>query len=391
MEGALEIFQMLLGSLAKDIDQSIGSAEMLSDRARAGVLVISNGPVVDFAPVKPVHAMIEERAARTPDRIAVESQGEQFTYAQLNAAAERLASRLAREGVGADDRVALILNRSPEAIVAMIAVLKSGACYVPIDPADAPARLAGILREASPRLVLAHSTAAPNASFPTIRLGIEEARGEIDFGAPISSSVCLQDLAYVIYTSGSSGLPKGVMVEHHSLANYARAAARHFEITPEDRVLQFASLSFDACGEEIYPCLTTGATLVLRTNEMIGSAAQFLQQCAELAITVLDLPTAYWHHLVESMDSENLRLPARVRLLIIGGEAASVDAWDRWCSMEKRVRVVNTYGARAADRQARAKHGGVRPGCPPAIAADGWNRRTLSWWGKRRARILQSP
>ena len=153
------------------------------------------------------------------------------------------------------------------------------------------------------------------------------------------------NVAYVIYTSGSTGNPKGVAIEHHSLANFTRAATAAYGIIDTDRILQFASLSFDLSAEEIYPALTHGATVVLRTDDMISSARDFIRYCADWKISVLDLPTAYWHELTDALSGDALDLPSCVRLVIIGGEKASADRVAAWHSkVGDTVRLVNSYG-----------------------------------------------
>jgi acyl-coenzyme A synthetase/AMP-(fatty) acid ligase/acyl carrier protein len=135
------------------------------------------------------------------------------------------------------------------------------------------------------------------------------------------------------------------MIEHRSLVNFTFTAADAYEISPADRVLQFASLSFDLSVEEIYPALTRGATVVLRTDEMISSARDFLYYCDQWRVTILDLPTAYWHELTDALTTGNLKLPETVRLVIIGGEKAALDrviAWHKFAG--DRVKLVNTYG-----------------------------------------------
>ena len=150
--------------------------------------------------------------------------------------------------------------------------------------------------------------------------------------------------AYVIYTSGSTGRPKGVVVEHRSIAAYAAGAAAAFGLGPADRVLQFASISFDTSGEEIYPTLASGATLVLRPEDMALSIAHFLREVARLRITVLDLPTAYWHELAAGLGREGT-LPDCVRLVILGGEQALPDRLALWRQkVGPGVRLLNTYG-----------------------------------------------
>src|SRR5260370_2909212 len=154
-----------------------------------------------------------------------------------------------------------------------------------------------------------------------------------------------RNLAYIIYTSGSTGNPKGVAVEHRSLVNFVESAVTAYEIQTGDRVLQFASLSFDLSAEEIYPALTCGATVVLRTDEMISSSRDFLKQCDAWRVTVLDLPTAYWHELTDALDREGVTLPESIRLMIIGGEKALLERVRVWQSFAgESVRLVNSYG-----------------------------------------------
>ncbi len=151
-------------------------------------------------------------------------------------------------------------------------------------------------------------------------------------------------LAYVIYTSGSTGRPKGVMIEHRALANYAHAAAALYGITSADRVLQFASVSYDAHVEEVYPCLICGGTLVLRNDEMLDSK-RFLQFCEQWGLTFVTLPTGFWHELTAAMAAERLAAPAALRLMVIGGEQAQPERVAAWFdSVGDRVRLLNTYG-----------------------------------------------
>jgi amino acid adenylation domain-containing protein len=161
----------------------------------------------------------------------------------------------------------------------------------------------------------------------------------------LSLKVRPDNVAYVIYTSGSTGNPKGVAVEHRSLVNFTAAARAAYGVESEDRILQFASLSFDLSAEEIYPALTHGATVVLRTNEMINSPRDFLRHCDELKLTVLDLPTAYWHELTDALAGGELQLPSCLRLVIIGGEKASIDRLGKWQQVVgNKVRLLNSYG-----------------------------------------------
>jgi non-ribosomal peptide synthetase component F len=151
--------------------------------------------------------------------------------------------------------------------------------------------------------------------------------------------------AYVIYTSGSTGRPKGVEITHGALLNFIGTASNAFALGGEDRVLQFASISFDAAVEEIFPSLIRGAALVLRTDSMLDSVSLFLERCRDWQITVLDLPTAYWHEVTETLYREKLSLPKSIRLVIIGGERALAERLSQWqASVGNRVRLLNSYG-----------------------------------------------
>ena len=161
----------------------------------------------------------------------------------------------------------------------------------------------------------------------------------------MTSGVTAENLAYVIYTSGSTGKPKGVMIQHSSLASYTIAARHVYGLSAADRVLQFASISFDTSVEEIFPCLTCGATLVLRDASMLDTPSAFLNKCYESGITVLSLPTAYWHQLVTQLSATDVEALVRLRLLILGGERARPELFQIWRQkVGQRVQLINTYG-----------------------------------------------
>ena len=149
----------------------------------------------------------------------------------------------------------------------------------------------------------------------------------------------------MIYTSGSTGRPKGVMIQHRSLACYVRTVERAWALGPGDRVLQFISISFDMSVEEIFPCLALGATLVLRTEGMIDSAAGFLRACEAQGVTVVVLPTAYWHEVASAIAQEGLTLPPSLRLVYFGGDKALPERVSSWrAHVSPDVRLVNSYG-----------------------------------------------
>ena len=285
------------------------------------------------------------QAARTPDAVAVEMGDEWLTYAELVHRADSLAAELRRRGAGAETVVGIAMERSPAQIAALLGILRAGAAYLPLDPALPPVRLARLVEESGAGLAVASpSGAARLAELPVETVVLDEgfpgpAEPSLPVGPPRPGN-----LAYVLYTSGSTGAPKGVMVEHASLSRFVTTCLDLYGLAPGDRVLQFAPLSFDISVEEIFTCLTSGATLVLRDDEMIASPARFLARCRDLGITVLDLPTAYGHELAPAL-AAGAPLPPALRLLIIAGERALPGPLGDWLAAGgDRLTVLDTYG-----------------------------------------------
>jgi amino acid adenylation domain-containing protein len=298
--------------------------------------------------IRCVQHLFEAQVRRAPHAVALSFENTDVTYRELNSRANKVAHYLKRFGVGPEILVGISLERSPDMIVALLATLKAGGAYVPLDPAYPAERLSFMVEDSNTSVLLTEHRlieSLPKFSGRVICLDAEwDLISEEPDGNPIVA-IEPKNLAYVIYTSGSTGTPKGVAIEHRSLLNYVETAISQYEITPEDRVLQFASINFDTSAEEIYPCLGRGSTLVLRTESMFGSVSHFMEGCRAGKISILDLPTAYWHELVVALSTEELRLPESIRLVIIGGEKALPNRLERWKSViGDSVRLVNTYG-----------------------------------------------
>ena len=323
-------------------DRSVHELPLLGEDERRQVLgEWSVGPAA-AGEERCLHELFEEQARRSPAAAALEGDGEVIPYAELNRRADRLAARLRDLGVAPETLVGLLAERSPALVVALLAVLKAGGAYLPLDPASPEARLAGMIAGV-PVLLTERRWASrlPAGHAAVVLLDDEEPGGG---SAAPAGAAAPGHPAYVIYTSGSTGGPKGVVVEHRAIARYAASAAADFGLRPGDRVLQFAPISFDTSGEEIHPTLASGATLVLRPPDMARSIAHFLREAARLRLTVLDLPTAFWHELADGLGREGT-LPAGVRLVVVGGEKALPERLARW--REKAgpgVRLLNTYG-----------------------------------------------
>jgi amino acid adenylation domain-containing protein len=333
-------FEVLLGGAVEDPEMPLRDLPLLTEPERRQLLAWSAGPPAASAGQR-VEAMFVERARISPEATALEWHGGRLTYADLDRQSEALAARLRALGVGPEVLVGLAVSRSPEMIAALLAVLKAGGAYVPLDPAWPEARRAFMIEDAGMAVMLGSKDTKDIQDFKD---GASPVPSPSLVSLASFSSFSPAHPAYVIYTSGSTGRPKGVVVEHRSLAAYTASAIEAFGLTPADRVLQFASISFDTSGEEIYPALASGATLVLRPGDMATSIAHFLRELERLRITVLDLPTAFWHELVAGLGTEG-ELPSSVRLVILGGERALPERVAQWRErIGSGVRLVNTYG-----------------------------------------------
>lgn len=331
--------------------QQIGSElPPLSEQEWHQIVVELNSTDVAYSADQCIHQLFEEQVARTPDAVSLMYQSTTLTYRELNLRANQLAHYLQRFGVGPETLVGLCVERSPEMIIGMLGILKAGGAYVPLDPVYPEERLNFMLSDAQTPVLLTQERisaklAKAEHAMEVIYLDKDWDNICLENEENPASGVMAENAAYVIYTSGSTGTPKGVVIQHQSLVNYTEVAIAAYSLHPGDRVLQFATLSFDASAEEIYPCLAGGATLVLRTNAMLDSITFFLEKCEEWGITVLDLPTAFWHELTRKISEKAASLPPPVRLVIIGGEKALPDMMSQWQKhVSPQVQIVNTYG-----------------------------------------------
>jgi amino acid adenylation domain-containing protein len=344
----LSSFRALLEDAVTHADRPVSRLSLLAPRERERVVRQWNArptgePIEGLA-----HQLFERQAARAPERTAVESEAGALTYGELNVRANKLAHYLRRAGVGAESAVALWVDRSPDMLVGLLGILKAGAAYVPLDPSYPRPRLAFMLEDVRARALVTQERyleAFPDGGGEAVCLDRDWAR--IDRESPSSPAVAVlpEQLAYVIYTSGSTGRPKGVMIPHRALARWIPKVTAGYGLRSDDRVLQFSSLSFDTSAEEIFPCLGLGATLCLRTPAMATSIDAFLRHCRDWKVSVVDLPTAFWHELAWEVASRDLTLPPSLRLAIFGGERALPDRVAMWHrATSPRVRLMQGYG-----------------------------------------------
>src|SRR5690606_15195719 len=266
-----------------------------------------------------------------------------LSYGELQERAERIAAVLLEKGLRPGARVGVMLSRSPQAILAQLGVLLAGAVYVPLDPQQPADRQRLICQSAQLTLVI--TEAAYRHQLASVHAGPVELIGQLASENRRYRPREGEEAAYLMFTSGSTGTPKAVEIGHGALAHFTQAARQRYGVGPADRVLQFAPFNFDASIEEVFVSLTAGATLVLRTDAMLQSIDAFVEGLEQQAITVADLPTAFWNEWVVALRSDRTRIPETLKTLIIGGEAVYPEQLAAWQRMARPdVRLINTYG-----------------------------------------------
>ena len=334
--------------------EPVARLPILDEAERALVLEEWNATAQDYPHDVALHAQFEVHAAQTPDAIALLGEDAPMTYGALNARANRIAHRLIALGVGPDARVGICLERGNDAIACLIAVLKAGGAYVPVDTNLPPDRIAYIIEDSAPKVVLTRSTVAlppmPDTAGSPARLDIDtDTFADVSADDPDQDARGLtpQHLAYVIYTSGSTGQPKGVLIEHGSAVARIRYATAAYSLTAADRCAQFASLSFDASVMQIFSALSAGAALLMRGPDVWGPG-QTVELIAAHGLTVADLPPAYLQTLLDP--DQQCRVP-HLRVVVVGGEATLAE------SLRGRTfghLIINEYGPTEATITATA-------------------------------------
>jgi amino acid adenylation domain-containing protein len=306
-------FEEALRSLVEALERSPHSPALslpvLPNNERWQVLEQFNATVQPFPRDRLVHELFEAQVERTPDAIALAFDTKSFSYAEINRQANRLAWHLLERNVGADRRVAICLERSPEMVIGLLAIMKAGATYVPLDPNYPAERLQYMIEDAAPDAVLTHSslvTSLPVAAERCVLLDIvlpqlAQARGD-NLGR-VEAGVTSESLVYVIYTSGSTGRPKGTGMPHRAMVNLIEWHRTQFADRLSSRVLQFAALSFDVAFQEIFTTLCTGGTLMLLQEWMRRDVRALLALLSERRIERLFLPPLMLQSLAESHES----------------------------------------------------------------------------------------
>ena len=325
-------YKKILKEIINNPEQLIKDIEIITSDEKNKILNKFNDTNLEFDFKKTLPEIFENRVNEIPDNIAVIYEDKKVSYSELNEKANIIANKIRELGIKPNEFVAIIAEKSIEAIYGILGVIKSGACYVPIDPNYPKERKDYIINDCKPKVILSYKAYNMDYNIPIIDL--EDERNLIgDSNNPkiINNS---NDLAYVIYTSGTTGKPKGVMLEEKGLYNVVKSYEKIYEITYNDVILQFASISFDQSVWDIFTSILLGATLCMIPSDLFANKELFVKYLNDKNVTVAALTPAF----INELDPEQFK---SLRLIESGGAMAKKEILDKWT---KYVKVYNTYG-----------------------------------------------
>lgn len=328
IERFLAYYETLLQGILLDPNQSIGSLPILDDGERHQILVEWNQTASEYPREVCLHQLFEAQARQTPEAVAVAFGDQQLTYTALNARANRLAHYLLERGVGANVPVGLCVDRSLDAMVGLLAILKAGGCCLPLDPAYPSARLEFMLRDAAPPVLLTQSgllEKLPEYDAHIFCLNADWGRLSAYNAHDPDHAVSPDDLLYVLYTSGSTGWPKGAQMPHRALVNLIWWQLENSVLVEGERTLQFASLNFDASFQEIFATWCSGGTLVLISEEGRRDLEGLLKTIHERSIARIFMPFAVLQALADAAHRLGI-YPHSLREVITAGEQLFITA-----------------------------------------------------------------
>lgn len=317
--------QSLLDALQRAPSEPALRLTVLPESERRQILELFNATTSDYPREKLVHELFEEQVDRTPDAVAVEFQEQRLTYAELNKGANRLARYLLNQGVGPDHVVGICVERGLEMVMGLLGILKSGGAFLPLDPNYPIERLRHMLEDAVPRIVLTQEELwgllpATDAEVISLHAMLRETAGRVEENVSAGDlGLSAQNLVYIIYTSGSTGQPKGTAMSHRSMVNLIEWHRKNFCSREQQRVLQFAALSFDVAFQETFSTLCTGGTLVLLDEWLRRDARALTEFLSHHSIQRLFVPPLMLQSLAECANTADV-VPRSLQDVITAGE-----------------------------------------------------------------------
>ncbi|MBN2312143.1 MAG: amino acid adenylation domain-containing protein [Candidatus Hydrogenedentes bacterium] len=322
----LEHFLAVLDAFIADPEQRVGDVELLTDEERHLLLDAFNRTAAPYPEGCTACELVEGEARKHPDRVAIRFDGQSVTYAELEARANQLAHCLQRRGIGPERIVAICVERSVEMVVGVLGVMKAGGAYLPLDPTYPLDRLAFMFNDSGAALLLTQShlkNKYAGADVPTLCLDTDWGEVAAESTAPAANAARADSLAYVFYTSGSTGRPKGVLIEHRGLCNLMAYQQRTCQRLEQERVLQFASFSFDMSVWDVFMALGGGNTLCLAAQDVLTSPSLLSAFIRDEDITFATFPPT----MLRLLQAEEL---PGLRTVVSGGERCPADVVNAW-------------------------------------------------------------
>ncbi|MDZ7959081.1 MAG: amino acid adenylation domain-containing protein [Aulosira sp. DedQUE10] len=352
IQSLAERLQTLIESAISYPEAPISQLRIVGDR-EINLLSQLNNTKLIYPVNKCIHHLFEEQAAKTPDKVAIAFAGQQFTYRELNNRANQIAHHLQQLGVGAEVLVGLCVERSLDFVLGILGILKAGGAYVPLDPTYPQERLAYMLQNSQPKVLLTKEFLIKELPEHSAEVVCLDTDGDLIAQQPIENldqTAIAANLAYIIYTSGSTGTPKGVRVTHANLCHYVQAMQTALGIVEEDKYLHTASIAFSSSVRQLIVPLTKGATVVIATSEQRKDPLMLFAEIKQQQVTVIDIVPSYWrncNHLLNSLKPEvrTTLLDNKLRLIVSASEPLLSDICTQWrFGFQHTASLINMFG-----------------------------------------------
>ncbi len=341
--GMIRHYLQIVAQITENPELTIAKIDCLSEEEKQQLLYGFNDTQAGYPREKTLQGLFEEQAKRNPDNIAVVFEGQQLSYRELNRKANQLARVIRSEGIHPDRCVGLIVDRSLEMIIGILAVLKSGGAYLPIDPGYPEERIKYMLEDSGTQILLIRHQVQTRVDFPGAIIDLDDAGIYQGNDANLDSVTRPEHLAYIIYTSGTTGNPKGAMIEHRNVVRLMLNDRIQFDFSADDVWTMFHSYCFDFSVWEMYGALLYGGKLIVIPRLTAQNPKAYLKLLKDQKVTVLNqTPTAFFNLINEEMHVPEAEL--RLRYVIFGGEALKPIILKPWFQKYPQTKLINMYG-----------------------------------------------
>ncbi|MGB7604797.1 MAG: amino acid adenylation domain-containing protein, partial [Lutisporaceae bacterium] len=334
----------ILNSIVNNTNLRLSEVEMLSAEEKQQVLVEFNNTTAEYPKDKTLYQLFEQRAAETPDNIAVIYEEQSITYKELDAKSNQLARTLREKGVKPNSIVGIMVERSLEMLIGIMGILKAGGAYLPIDPEYPEDRISYILEDSKTKLLLTQGKYINKVEFDGEILNLESEQSYTNEGAKLDNINSPKDIAYLIYTSGSTGKPKGVMIEHESAVNILSDMERNYPLTKEDVYLLKTSYTFDVSVTEIFGWFVGNGKLAILKPEDEKDVSEILNAIERYKVTHINFVPSMLNLFLEGLDEKNLNKTNSLKYVFAAGEALIKETVNRFHKLIKTASLENIYG-----------------------------------------------